>query len=326
MTFKHIYLLLLTFFFVACGTPDTPQKQSTIPSWYLNPPANNQFYLYGEGDGADMQEAKINALNTMAGKLSVEISSSMINNTNTYTNGIVNTYDKSISKTIQQDIKKIDFTNIKTLKAINQNYRYYVLLQVDKEQLITIKKEQFLLLDKRINEIYTSSLHQKPFEQIQTIYSLYNMINEAKEKLNILKILQNSFNAKQYLTKYNTIQDKINTLKKTTPLGLSSNQTNKYFQNKLADLLGQSHYVVQNNNDVSIKLDSQIRYSKAYGWDVTKVNTNITLKSYGKIIANKNIESLGKSSSSQENALTHAALHFKQQIENMGIDTILFSK
>ena len=326
MTFKHIFLLLLAFFFIACGAPDTPQKQSTIPSWYLNPPVNNQLYLYGEGDGADMQEAKTNALNTMAGKLSVEISSSMVNNTNTYTNGIVNTYDKSISKTIQQDIKKIDFTNIKTLKAINQNYRYYVLLQVDKEELILIKKEAFFLLDKRINEIYTSSLNKKPFEQIQTIYSLNNMINEAKEKLNILKILQDSFNSKLYITKYNTIQDKIHTLKNTTPIALSSNQKSKYFQNKFADLLGKNHYVVQNNSDISISIDSQIRYSKAYGWDVAKVNTNITLKSYGKIIANKNIESLGKSSSSQENALANAALHFKQQIETMGIDTILFSK
>ena len=326
MRLKYIIFVSISLLFIGCGNPDTPQKHSAIPTWYINPPINNQLYLYGAGDGSDLQEAKTNALNAMAGRLSVEISSSIKKDTNTYTNGIVNSYDKTISQTIQQDIKKINFSNIKTIKALKQDYRYYVLLQVDKEQLITIKKEEFFILDKRINEIYTSSLQQKPFEQIQTIYSLNNMIDEAKVKINILKILQNSFNAKQYITQYNTIQDKINTLKNTTPVALSSNQKGKYFQNKLADLLGQSHYVVQTNNNVSIRLDSKIRYSKAYGWDVAKVNTNITLKSYGKVIANKNLESLGKSSSSQENALAHAALHFKQQIENIGIDTILFSK
>ena len=69
---KSIYLIIITLLFVNCSQNQTIE----LPKWYINPPQNDSIKLYGVGYGMNIQNAEQNALDNLAQKIVVNISSS----------------------------------------------------------------------------------------------------------------------------------------------------------------------------------------------------------------------------------------------------------
>lgn len=320
---KKYIVLVFIIFFVGCGKNE-PIQSSTIPTWYLNSPNNTPLYLYGEGSGYTLEEAKINALNTMASKLIVSISSSLSTQTNTYTNSISSSYDKSVSKKLNQDVEKIEFTNATVEKAEQIINQFYVLMRVNREQLFLLKKKDFINQDKRIEKLFSNAQLKDPFEKIFALNEIIELSKDASKKVKILNAIDNDFNAQKYINKYTQYQDIQNELKHNTPLQLSSNLENDYFKNIVKELLSLERYKISQNSQVKLELFTTIQNSQTMGWNIVKANTNITLKNNTKILSSYTINSIGRSSTSKESAISNAALDLKNQIKKKRIENILF--
>ena len=61
--------------FIFSGCINNANKSSTIPNWYLSSPQNNLNFIYGVGEGKNIDEAKQNALNDISSRLIVSVSS-----------------------------------------------------------------------------------------------------------------------------------------------------------------------------------------------------------------------------------------------------------
>jgi len=56
------------------------------------------------------------------------------------------------------------------------------------------------------------------------------------------------------------------------------------------------------------------------------VSSNISVISEGKTVSNMTISSVGRSSTSKENALINASKYFKNEIEKQGLNQLLFAQ
>jgi len=329
--FKTFLALIITLslsltLFVGCGA--SKQKEVNLPSWYLSPPANNPIFIFGEGLGDTLDDAKANALNNMAAKLVIQVSSSIKSYTSSYSNGQKSSYDKAVTKQVQTDIAKIKFSNAKIEKSKMINGKFVVLMKVDREEFYKLKKEEFLSIDKRIDTLYSIADEKPALEKIYDIQNLQDKITQATSQAHIVNAIKNSFKSQPYISKYNNYLDEISTIKSNTPIFITTNRSENYFKDEIVTLLNNEGFKVSQDSasEIIINLNNKVRYSKARGWDIAKVTNTITVTSAGKTISTNVFQSLGRSSSSQENALSSAAINFSKKVKKVGMEKIIFGK
>jgi hypothetical protein len=322
--------LLLTLSIIAFFTACVGEKKNTtieLPKWYLNPPANNFITLYGTGEGKTLNEAKNNALKDMSEKLVVSVASSMNSITTTSDDGTNSSYLKENIKNVKVEAKKITFSNYKTQKAIQNGNSFFVMVSSDRHELFNEQKKEFDLIDRRIDSALKTLVGKSKLEKIHLLQNQQKNLNDGKNKSFVLYAIENDFGYQSYHKKYDDIIGEIDFLKNSVTISINSNLKTDPYKEHIISLLNQNNYkIVTNNSEVVIDINSNVRYSKARGWDIAKVATTINVKAQNKTITNQTINTLGRSSSSKENALVSSGDKFKKEIEKQGVDKVLFGK
>ena len=329
LIFKILFIALFSLFVTACSQqPTLSNTVQTLPSWYLNPTPNSTVFLYGVGEGKTLQEAKNHALNDMASRLSVSLNSTITQNKHLVVNTLQNeTYEKKMSQNITLKVKEIQFTNASIEQSQVVGNSFFVQMRVQKEELFNNQKEQFMLSENHINTSIEHSSSLPILEQIYALEKLEPTLEKATSLALILTTLNNTFQSNIYVQKYHNIALKKESLKENLRIKLSSNLSQKHFANELIQLLNQEGYkITANQENLQIRLNTNINYSVAMGWHIAKTTTVIAVISKEKIISNHIINSVGRSSSSQENALINASKYFKKELDKLGLNTILYNQ
>ena len=321
----------ITLILSGCMSNMLPKKQElSLPSWYINSPTNTTLYIYGEGEGSSIKEAKSNALDTMASRLVVSVSSSMTTKTDTSrssTSG--SSYSKDVSKSVKLDVEKIKFSNAKAIESTNLGNKFYVLMKVNREKLFDSKKKEFDINDKRVDTLYNSLSSLSKLEQIHTLQDMYPKVINGKRQAIVLNAIKNDFDQGPFLEKYDSYIDAIYDLKSTSIIVVKTNSKDKYFADQLVDQLNQQQFKISTNSDdgdIIIKINNKVKYSIARGWNIAKVSTTLSVVSAGKIVSNKIISTVGRSSTSKESALENASLSFIKRVKKETLDKVIFSK
>ncbi len=327
---SKIILLVTTITLILSGCISNvlPKKEVKLPSWYINSPINTTLYIYGEGEGDSIKEAKGNALDTMAARLVVSVSSSMKTTTNTSRSASGgSSYGKDVSKSVKLDVEKIKFSNAKAIESVNLGSKFYVLMKVNREQLFDSKKKEFDINDKRVDNQYSSLNSLAKLEQIHTLQDMYPKVINGKRQAIVLNAIKNDFDQGPFLKKYDSYIDAIYDLKSASVIVVQTNSKDKYFADQLIDQLNQQQYKIsRTNGDIIIKINNKVKYSVARGWNIAKVSTTLSVTSAGKIVSNKIISTVGRSSTSKESALENASLSFIKKVKKETLDKVIFSK
>lgn len=327
LSIKILLTCFVILFISGCGATKSKPASTQLPSWYLNPPTNTALSLYGTGESSTLNKAKNNALKDMSEKLVVSVESSMNTIVRTSTDGTDSSYSEQNIKDVQVEAKKITFSNYKTQKAIQSGGRFFVLVNSDRGELFNEQKKAFSLIDAKIDSKTSVAKNQSTLEKIYTLQNLVLTLNDAKNKAFVLYAIKNQFNYQTYHKKYDSLINQIDVLKNSVSVSIKSNMKNAPYKEHITSLLNKNNYkIVKQNADVIIDINNNVRYSKARGWDIAKVATTINVKTQNKNISNQTINTIGRSSSSQENALVSSGDRFKKMIEKDGVDKLLFGK
>lgn len=319
-------MVVFSLAFVGCVNS---KQDIEIPQWYLNSPANTGLFLYGSGDGENLEAAKSNALNNMAAGLVVSISSSLQTTTKTSVLNGKDSYSKDISKDVKVEVQKIKFTNATVKNSQLINGRFYVLMQVNRIDLFTQKKSEFDTRDNRIDELHGSLDGKSKLSQIYILQDMYPMIKEAKAQAIVLNAINNEFAYPLYVKKYDKYIDSLDDIKQACIVSVETSIQEKYFADHIVDMLNLNKFKISSNSsksDVLIKVNVQPKYSMTNGWNIAKVTTTISVISDEKIVSNKIISTVGRSSTSQESALEDASKRFREELESVTLDKIVFGK
>lgn len=180
--FKYLLVISLILTFSNCSKDieNIAKKEISYPSWYLNPPQNNQELLYGIGEGFTINEATKNALENLSSRLMVTISSNTVSSSKSFTD-----YREYTTKTTTQDIKseieKLSFNNYKVEDSLSMDRRIIVLLSSSKNDMTKTLQDQINTLYKELDFINTNSKKQDPLTNIfayekmlEKLYANYN--------------------------------------------------------------------------------------------------------------------------------------------------------
>lgn len=330
MISKLLVSFILALFLSGCfqQPSSAPSSSYSIPKWYLNPIPNSNIYLYGVGEGKTLKEAKNNALNDMASRLSVTIDSSIQQYKNiTSSNTSVGNYQKKLTQNINVEVKKINFTNASVTNSEILNNSFFVQMKVNRQELFNAHKNAFDLTEQTIQTNVKQSSSLPILERIYALKQLEPTLEKATSQALILNAIENSFVVQPFVKNYQDIQNQAQTLKNNLRVKLSTNLTQKHFANELLSLLNaQGYKIVSTQPNVEIHLNHTVNYSVALGWQITKVSSNISVISSDKTVSNTVINSVGRSSSSKENALVNASKYFKNEVEKQGLDRVLFNQ
>ncbi len=133
---KIFFSIVITLSFLGCGgTSPTPEIESN-PSWYMEQTlkTDTKYEIIGYGEGSNLDEAKANAKEDIAQKLSSNVQSSM---------SIISNDEGSKSNANLNITTNINLVNLKTLKMQEVNSSYFVALKYENLDLAYRMKKSF---------------------------------------------------------------------------------------------------------------------------------------------------------------------------------------
>ncbi|RDU65465.1 LPP20 family lipoprotein [Helicobacter sp. MIT 14-3879] len=188
---KKLFFLIILFTIIACSS--NPKIQ--YPEWYLNTPSNTN-YIYGIGEGDNLKEAKIMAIEDIASKISLNIESSLEIEKKAIDSNISN----KINSNIGISVDDIQLDNVEYINTEEINNRFFTQAKIKKE-LLTKKfnadiQKQIISIKNIINDIKTLGCNTySPKEQ----YKLNELYSKANQKAKYILALEGNVVEKNIL-------------------------------------------------------------------------------------------------------------------------------
>jgi hypothetical protein len=294
------------------------ETSDKIPDWFYSVP-KSQEYFYGAGEGRNANEAKNSALNYIASQIQTTISSEFSKTSAYSKSDYSSSFYESARKNINANVSKISFSNIQIVKTVKVDNEIYILLRVNKQELFRNLKTKFEILDEKIDSEIKTSQKYSLLDQLITLNKLTPKIADALNDVTILSVLNPNFDVKPYVRKYNSYIEKKSEIYHKLTFKLKDNNP---FASKLIEVMNENSYKIGNSSNVKIRVLPNIRYSTPLGMSVARVTVTIQVFAKNKILKSTSFEVKGISNTKSQ-AIAKAAIAFKAQLEEIGINKLL---
>lgn len=269
------------------------------PSWYLNAPKNNAQYLYGTGEGYDMDEAKISALNDASSKLRTIVSSktqSAMESDNIGTSS-------SFAQKISSQVDKILFNNYEVLKAEQVNQSFVVMVGIKSQLLISAYKNEINKANNEVNNL--SSLSGSKLEKRENLLKINKIYSSIESKVRIVESIDDSYDARSQFAIMSEYINKFNILNSQLEYRIICDDTD--IENYLIKRLNEDSIKISNSGKESIKVNYKWVLQELKGLKMAKILMTVKyIDEFGKVIKSDTIESSGNSITSFDLAKKNA--------------------
>lgn len=187
-----IVLLFFTYIFF-----NTKAIASNNLEWYNNKIENSKLYIYGVGNGMNLDDATKSALN--------DIKQDFIKNKAKLENNETN------NKTVNMNY--LNFSNYEIEKSKKYKNIYYILINIKRNELYNLQLDNLIDINNNIEKQYNFLKDKNDFVKINKFKEILKLIEEAKNKILIIKMID-SFDKSKYIKFYNKIENEYNNLLK----------------------------------------------------------------------------------------------------------------
>jgi hypothetical protein len=315
---KKIYFLFFLFFQFS-----SVAFCAESPSWYSKPKQNTSEKLYGVAEGYTLEEATKYALVDVAAKLVVSISSesNMIREENQ------NSVNEEMRQQVKQSVEKINFTNFKVSRSEQIGQKFFVEVEIEKDEFISQQKEQISFLESQVNNLEKNLSTKNP---IQRRVSLLKMIESQKQVVLLGRIITGAgekFSLKEKLAKLSELENQLNLSSDKIEFYFSPNSPKEIVQ-IVRNALNKNNLKIaksQNSsqNQITIEIDLNSKTSQIYGANITKLNISFQNLSGKNIVASNSIEVSGSSTISEKDSYLSAIKTLEEKISEKGVLQIL---
>lgn len=311
---KNIILILSTLFLLsACSSKkEIIVNKEIYPSWYINPIKNDNTYLYGISDGKNLDEATKKALANISSKLSTSISSSSNIYQKSYT-----TYREYIQKDVTQNIdtntQNLTYQNYEIDKSEKIKYnQFLVRVKVEKKNLINSLKNEINTLINNSKKKEEYLLKKDSLSSYFEYIDIYNNFYEKQEKVQILKILDSSYDDKKFYSYLDEIGKKILNNKSKISFNIENKTNSEIISNKIKKEISSKKFEQKFSSKASFKIEVSSNINKKQSHGIYIVDNNISVKIFNKnsLIKTNNYFLKGASSNSFKDALNNSYEEF----------------
>ena len=321
---KELHLVYLNNFFIFIiglflffGCAKNPEN-ITVPSWYFANHQNSSVYLKASGEGLSLEEAKNNALASISSSIIVNISGTI--EKNTQSSG--DFYQKNIKSDIKSELAKIKFTNVVIEKQEFNGEKFYVLVRINKQELFDSLKNELNILLIKMEKSFENGKKYIDLEKIAIMQNVVNNIKDVITKVEILTALNNEFDGAMIVQKMQSYSEALEFEKSNLKFSLESD--NAVFGDYAKKMVNENQFKIDQESNLKIKVSTSSMHSNSMGWEIVKSVTTLQVFSGKKLLKTKIVNSLGRSSTSRENALSNSAKNFYDVLGGSGFASVLF--
>jgi len=314
-------LIFLSLFLISCSSSKEKviYKELSYPLLYTTPQNSDDTYLYGVGEGENLEYATKDALIDISSKLSITISS----NSKIYKESIVKYREyikKEISQNINSKIEELTFLNYKIEKSEKIKFNsFIVLVKVEKKKVIETLKNDTLLVITKFNNLEKISKNIDPLNKYIKYKKILEEFYFISNKIEILKNLDNTYDEKEILNTINKIINTIEKAKTNISFTLKNKTNNTTVVDKIKEEITKNGFQIYNTKEATYNIDINNRENKKLSYEIYLLENNITVDIYfnKQIISSKIFTSKGASSNSFDDALYNS-------IEKIDFSNLLF--
>lgn len=274
--------------------------------WWQNPPTDTEVYLYGLGEASSLALAQQQALASISGKLSTKISASL--DRVTQDTGVA--YNDTIRRQIRSKVNTTELSQFQLLKSYQQRNLVYVLVQLDRQKLATIWRQQLTAKQAKL-----LPLLNKPIEQFSEWQALHQALPDAVIARNLSVQLFALDGTKPKPDIHHQLLQHLSQQPLTVNVLGNEPKLNRAIQVHLA-LPGLVHCQANCKLTISYQVDTE--HDSLFGEYVSDTTILLALKERNKLIANAELSAQVTSVSSYKSADMGSISTIISQMQNNG--------
>lgn len=305
---RHIILSLLAFLFISCtSTKQIEIDKPKYPNWYLNQKFEDLSYLYGIGEGENIDEAIKSALISISSRLSLTISSNSTIKSNSYVD-FREYITKESSQNISSFTENLTYSNYEIIDTQKISFNSIILnLKIKKIDLINSLSNKLNRVNKQLENSEIELKDKDPLTKFLNYKKLFNEYISIQNRVQILKKLDENFDDKNYFTKLDKIYNLALHNKSKSTFYITNYTNNQLIEDKLKEEINKDFPLLNRTNAIyNIDITSNINKKNSHGFYI--VDNYISFKIYfgNKLIKTKNYLTKGASSNSFDDAINNS--------------------
>ena len=290
-------------------------KSFEFPSWYLNPMANDNVYLYGIGEGFNLKEAKQNALVSLSSSLMITIESK-----SSLKKESILKYREYVFKNFNIDTtsntEKLTFKNYETINVKKQRYNnILVQVRVKKTDLINSLNKEVKNLYKEYKDI--SNSRENDLKRYFKLLNFQRNFISKTNKVEILSDLDKSFDMTYHEKLLKNIYSSLNKLKSSITFSVNSHNVNDTMNSKISEYLTQKDFLIKSASKYKVVYEIINNSKIAQGMHIVNSTVIVEVLYNNEKVVSKEYKLDGYSSLSKNDAIYDAYTKFKLDIFNL---------
>ncbi len=297
-----IISMLIALFFSGCtNSKKEVTKNFEFPSWYLNPMVNDDVYLYGIGEGVNLDEAKQNALVSLSSSLMITIESK-----SSLKKESILKYREYVFKNFNIDTtsntEKLTFKNYETINVKKHRYNnILVQVRVKKTDLINSLNKEIKSLYKEYKDISNSDEYD-----LKRYFKLLNLQRNFISKINKIEILSDldkSFDMTYHEKLLKNIYSSLSKLKSSITFSINSHNINNTMNSKISEYLTQNDFLIKDDSKYKVVYEIINNSKIAQGMYIINSTVIVEVLYINEKVMSKEYRLDGFSSSSKKDAI-----------------------
>ncbi|CAI8198609.1 MAG: Uncharacterised protein [Arcobacter lacus] len=284
-------------------------KSFDFPSWYLNPMINDDVYLYGIGEGVNLDEAKQNALVSLSSSLMITIESK-----SSLKKESILKYREYVFKNFNIDTtsntEKLTFKNYETINVKKHRYNnILVQVRVKKIDLINTLNKEVKSLYKEYKDISNSDEYD--LKRYFKLLNLQRNFISKTNKVEILADLDKSFYKTYHEKLLKNIYSSLSKLKSSITFSINSHNVNDNMSSKISEYLTQNDFLIKDDSKYKVVYEIINNSKIAQGMHIINSTVIVEILYMNEKVVSKEYKLDGYSSSSKNDAIYDAYTKLK---------------
>ncbi len=295
-------------------------KEVSMPAWVLNPPVETSENIYGIGSGFTYNQAKEAALKDIASKLIIEVSSQ--------SKSEVSQFNKNVSSSANQQINtrtiETQLSDYKILQSEQVGSEIFMQIGMSRSGFIKKTSSRLKEIDDKIKIVMRELPSKTKLQQLIAIQDIEPSIAKARRFVLLLQAAGSPNKTDKYLSYYNNVLKKSNSLLYNVRFNVSSDSNTKDFAKHLVALMSNKNISASISNkanaDVYINVKGTIKSSVMFSQNISQLKVRIKISDKRKrVISVKEYESSGSSPGSVASSVESAIKSMGDKFKNNGI-------
>lgn len=330
--FLSIGIMLLAGLLMSACT-QTPAKPSQTllkspPAWYLSPPKDTQLDLYGVGAGKDRNTALQAALNDLASKLGVQVSSQYQLQHKSY-NSAFQFDEETTDQKIRTEVATTTLNQYQLVKTEQIAYdRYFAMVKTDKPSLALATRRK---LEQQLSEYLDQQPHYQKLQGLQKYLAFWQeqqKLPRFRRQLALLTTLNARTDTRAFEHYLRTVTQHTQQARQQTLFYLTATdeQAQALIPSLESQLTAAGFKVSVQKSDASdqVTLATESKKTEAYGFTVLRSQLTLTLTTPDnkKNIIGRNQFSLKGQGLNPEQAKINLIQSFKKKVSTSSFEDI----